>query len=127
MINGVPTRGSESRAAEAARNAHDDRSFTREDFHSIYLAELVEGKYWGIEHDLRVVRGKGLASIGVAPFTARFDYLYYTQTSLSLLGVQRALLPDEEESLLAGRAILPNAWFPSDHLPVAAALRFTER
>jgi hypothetical protein len=27
--------------------------------------------------------------------------------------------------LLDGRAILPNAWFPSDHLPVAAAFELT--
>ena len=31
-----------------------------------------------------------------------------------------------DELLRPGGSILPNAWFPSDHLPVAAALEFVE-
>ena len=33
---------------------------TRADFHTVYAGELQEGKYWGVEHDLSVLRGRGM-------------------------------------------------------------------
>ena len=41
-------------------------------------------------------------------------------------GLQPPLTDDRYAELLGGRAILPNAWFPSDHLPVAAALEWPQ-
>ena len=52
------------------------------------------GKFWGVEHDLCVVLGRGLAAEGAPPFTARFDYLYYTAAALRLVGYQPALPPE---------------------------------
>jgi hypothetical protein len=127
-INGVPTRGSESRSAAAAREAHGGTALTRADFHRVYAEELAQGKFWGVEHDVRAVLGQGLAppaGVGTPPFTARFDYVYYSTSALRLVGVQRPLDTARMAELLDGRAILPNAWFPSDHLPVAAAFELT--
>ncbi|KOO32654.1 hypothetical protein Ctob_013409 [Chrysochromulina tobinii] len=127
-INGVPTRGSESRSAAAAREAHGGTALTRADFQKVYAEELAQGKFWGVEHDVRAVLGQGLAPPaggGTPPFTARFDYVYYSTSALRLVGVQRPLETARMAELLDGRAILPNAWFPSDHLPVAAAFELT--
>jgi len=38
--------------------------------------------------------------------------------------VQSPVDEDQMKTLLEGRDILPNAWFPSDHLPVGAAFAF---
>jgi hypothetical protein len=131
-INGVPTRGSESRSAVAAREAHGGTALTRADFHKVYAEELAQGKFWGVEHDVRAVLGHGLAPsrapsavADTPPFTARFDYVYYSTSALRLVGVQRPLETARMAELLDGRAILPNAWFPSDHLPLAAAFELT--
>ena len=43
---------------------------------------------------------------------------------LRLSAVQEALPAERMGELLAGRALLPNEWHPSDHLPVAAAFSF---
>lgn len=125
-INRATTRGSEMRAAKAAREARGEGArLRREDFHQVYTTELMQGKFWGVEHDLRVVSGVGLAAPSALPFTATFDYLYYSTASLRLAGMQPPLAADKYEQLLKpGGDILPNEWFPSDHLPVAAALEF---
>ena len=124
-INGVVGRGSEYRAAVARRAAHDGGPLTRSDFQQIYAEEAAMGKFWGVEHDLRVLRGgRGMRRPLEPPFTARFDYIYFTSATLRLAAVQEALPPERMRALLAGREILPNAWHASDHLPVAAALAF---
>ena len=83
------------------------------------------GKFWGVEHDLRILRGEGLAAEGGPPFTAAFDYVYYTTEALALVAARRALDDDQEAALQSGTTWLPNEWHMSDHLPVAVALRFT--
>ena len=125
-INGVVGRGSEYRMAVAAREAREGAPLTREDFRSIYVAEMRQGKFWGVEHDLRVLRGKGMREAKAAPFAARFDAIYYTKGSLGLAAVRDALPTEHMEMLRTGEAILPNEWHASDHLPVAAAFRFAE-
>lgn len=64
----------------------------------MYVKELAGGKFWGIEHDLRVVRGAGLSRPGEPPFTARFDYVYATAGSLVLHGAQPPLPAERSES-----------------------------
>ena len=119
-INKQVGRGSEFRAAQAPPSA---TALTRADFHSVYQDELAQGKFWGVEHDLCVMRGRGLHKEG-STFTADFDYVYYTKATLRLEGVQ-ALLPEAQmEQLLAGTTSLPNEFHPSDHLPLAAAFAF---
>ena len=136
LINKATTRGSEMRKAKELRERRAgsveggggggaDARLHREDFYDVYADELAQGKYWGVEHDIRVVVGEGLATPTEPPFTATFDYLYYSSYALRLKSMLPALTAEQYSELLKpGGSILPNAWFPSDHLPVAAALEF---
>ena len=117
-------RGSEYRKALSLREGHENTPLTRADFQELYAEEVMQGKFWGVEHDLRVLRGKGMRQPGAPPFTARFDNLFYTSGTLKLHAAQEALPPAQLEELLSGKAILPNAWHASDHLPVAAAFEW---
>ena len=125
-INKQLGRGSEFRAARAAREARGGAPLTRADFQGVYAAEVTGGKFWGVEHDLRVMRGKGLRAPGQRPFTARFDALYCTSAALTPAAVLEALPPARMDALLSGADFLPNAWHASDHLPVGAALRWAD-
>ena len=124
-VNKAAGRGSEHRAAIAAREARGGAPLTREDFHAVYAAELAMGKFWGVEHDLRVLRGAGLRAEGSAPFTAAFDYIWFATDALQLVGVQPGLAEEELAELLSGRRHgLPDEKHASDHVPVAAAFAF---
>ena len=120
-------RGSEFRFAVAARESHGGTPLTRADFQALYAEEVAQGKFWGVEHDLRVMRpsGAGMRAPGSPPFTADFDYVWFSSAALKLVGVQ-APLPDEKmaELLSGSQHGLPDEANPSDHLPVAVALAF---
>jgi len=124
-VNQQLGRGSEYRAAVAAREAHGGSPLTRDDFRGIYAAEVAQGKFWGVEHDLRVLRGSGLRAEGSAPFSARFDHIYFSSAALRLGAAQPALPEEEMARLLSGREYgLPSENEASDHLPVATALEW---
>ena len=124
-VNKAAGRGSEHRAALAAREARGGAPLTREDFHAVYAAELAQGKFWGVEHDLRLLCGAGLREEGSAPFTAAFDYIWFATDAMQLVGVQPGLEEDELAELLSGRRYgLPDEKHASDHVPVAAAFAF---
>ena len=122
VINGAPDRGSERRAAEALVEGEADRSLSRTQFRALYLAELSQGKYWSVQHDLQVT---GL----ISPDAARGMYMVpldriYASSSLTLLGVWEPLSPARLAQLHAEQIGLPCAWHPSDHLPLGAVVRF---
>ena len=110
LVNKKVGRGDEYRNAAKARLARgeDVTDLTKRDFEWIYAQELSNGKFWGIEHDLRVVTGTGLATAGEPPFTARFDYAYATSASLRLHGAQPPLSTEQMTALLEGRAQVPS-------------------
>lgn len=118
-VNRAPGRGSELDKALAIFASRGAEQLTADDLLAIYTAEMNEGKPWGVYHDLH--------ACGVAPvpgprrvFTGRFDRIHYTPATLRLQAV-RALLTDEQRALVFERGeTLPNAWHPSDHLPVSA-------
>ena len=57
-INRQLGRGSEQRfVSELLANAKEPK-LRRGDFHALYASELAEGKFWGVEHDLRELRGR---------------------------------------------------------------------
>lgn len=131
-INGEVGRGSEFR--EAARqmgwsdddNDDDDNStasngekkrrtitlpesgtLSLDGFIRIYEAELKQGKFWGIAHDLAVL-GEPLPDAGV--FQSRYDRMYCSSA------VQPTCVMD-----FVCTKPCPNDREPSDHLPVAAS------
>ena len=81
-------------------------------FVDIYAAELRQGKFWGIAHDLAVL-GEPLPDAGV--FQSRYDRMYCSSA------VQTTAVMD----FLCSRPC-PNDVEPSDHLPVAAAFVIKE-
>ena len=126
-INLQVGRGSEYRFALAARESHGGTPMTRADFHALYAAEVAQGKFWGVEHDLRAMRpgGAGLRAPGSPPFSADFDYVWFSSNALRLVGAQAPLPDDTMAELLSGALHgLPDEANPSDHLPVAAAFAF---
>ena len=124
--------GSEFRAAEALLQAKAEagevESLTYADFRSIYAEEMSQGKWWGVEHDLAAVNGTGLAVPGEDPFTARFDYMYFTVGPLACTHVRAPLSDEQQHKLHADpHSNLPNAWHPSDHLPLLASFALRTR
>lgn len=92
-----------------------------EEFVALYREEVEQGKFWGVEHDLVALTGAGLALPSEGPTQLCFDHVLYTPSNLRLLRVQEPLT-DEQRKKIWGEPfdVLPNAWHPSDHLPVAA-------
>jgi len=126
-INGQFGRGSEYRFAMAALERNGGEQLSKADFVELYRAEVNEGKFWGVEHDLRVMGNLGMAVPEEGPCQLRFDYIYYGAESLRLVAVQEPLTAAQHNSVFGPPwEVLPNAWHPSDHLPVAAAFAFRE-
>eukprot|EP00434_Breviolum_minutum_P005143 symbB.v1.2.004535.t1/scaffold256.1/size249868/6 len=120
-INRQLGRGSEFRFVEKVFEAKGKRELSREDFHALYSAELAEGKFWGVEHDLRELTGTGMAQPSDGPCELRFDYIYFTE-NLKLLEVKQMLTPTQMQQIYGEPfETLPNSWHPSDHLPVIAS------
>jgi len=121
-INGKVGRGSEYRFAMDVLEKAGKDDMSAEDFLRLYVEELHEGKFWGVEHDLQALCGKGLAVPEEGPCQLRFDYVYYSRSALRLLGVREPLAEAQRRRVFGPPwEILPNAWHPSDHLPVIAA------
>jgi len=129
-INGKVGRGSEFR--EAARQMGwkeedappaegekprvelpDTGTLSMDGFVKIYDAELKQGKFWGIAHDLAVL-GEPLLTLG-PPYCGRFDRLYCAATIQTTAVIDFACLRP-----------CPNDKEPSDHLPVAASFTLKE-
>eukprot|EP00928_Gymnodinium_smaydae_P079864 TRINITY_DN63696_c0_g1_i1.p1 TRINITY_DN63696_c0_g1~~TRINITY_DN63696_c0_g1_i1.p1 ORF type:complete len:411 (+),score=69.55 TRINITY_DN63696_c0_g1_i1:280-1512(+) len=120
-VNKEVGRGSEYRAAMAAMEKRGSETLSEEDFVGIYAAELAEGKFWGVEHDLRVMLGDGMAIPSEGPCELCFDHIFFSVGTLRLVAVQESL-SEEQRKRIWGQPydVLPNSWHPSDHLPVAA-------
>eukprot|EP00440_Ansanella_granifera_P046554 gb/GFBE01050418.1/.p1 GENE.gb/GFBE01050418.1/~~gb/GFBE01050418.1/.p1 ORF type:complete len:411 (+),score=91.14 gb/GFBE01050418.1/:1-1233(+) len=124
-VNRELGRGSEYRFCEAVFERSGERAMTRADFQALFASEVAEGKFWGVEHDLRELTGSGMAKVEEGPCELRFDYIYFTPGSLKLIGVQEPLTKEQKQSVWgAPWEVLPNAWHPSDHLPVTASFEF---
>lgn len=71
----------------------EGKTMTFNDFAAVYRCELGEGKFWAVEHDIKVLRGHGMAdaignddgssSTSISSkklvFTGRFDRIYFAQ------------------------------------------------
>jgi len=124
-INRKIGRGSEFRFVEACCERRGERILSYEDFRALYVEELKEGKFWGVEHDLRELLGFGLEEPASGPCQLRFDYIYFTTGTLQLRAAQEPLRAEEYTQIFgAPYEVLPNPWHPSDHLPVSAFFTF---
>lgn len=122
-INGEVGRGSEYRSATDLMENNSDH-LTFGDFKEIYARELREGKYWGVQHDLNAC-GVDFSSAAdqAKPFEAAFDGIHVNIGAWAVAAVVEPLPRDRKDEVYSLRAYPPNAWHPSDHLPVAAVLR----
>ena len=117
QINGQVGRGSEFRQAARQMGCQDDDDqpqalpaegvLTWDGFLAVYQAELQQGKFWGIAHDLSTL-GEALPDEGT--FAARYDRLYHSQ-ALQATAVMDFVCTES----------CPNTKEASDHLPVAAS------
>jgi endonuclease/exonuclease/phosphatase family metal-dependent hydrolase/Ca2+-binding EF-hand superfamily protein len=125
--NGQVDRGGTSRHAAAVFNKKTEASkpavLTRQDWYGIFARELGEGKWWQVVYDLEVC-GATLRSPPVngtgRHYQGWLDYMYFDSGQLTCVGVQEALTDDELCRIYNDGDALPNEWYPSDHLPVAA-------
>ncbi|CAK9027471.1 CCR4-Not complex 3'-5'-exoribonuclease subunit Ccr4 (Carbon catabolite repressor protein 4) (Cytoplasmic deadenylase) (Glucose-repressible alcohol dehydrogenase transcriptional effector) [Durusdinium trenchii] len=121
-VNRALGRGSEFRFVQKVYEETGRNELCREDFHALYAAELADGKFWGVEHDMRELVGSGLAKPADGPYELRFDYIYFTGATLKLTGVDQVLSQVQFDHIFGEPyEILPNSWHPSDHLPVIAS------
>jgi mRNA deadenylase 3'-5' endonuclease subunit Ccr4 len=117
-INRAPDRGSEYRKALAVAEEKGEPWLSRSELVGVYRSELSEGKLWSVLHDL--------AACGVLPdgerglYAASLDRIYAGR--LRLLAAWDPLTAEQRAELMAGGIGLPNAWHPSDHLPLGAVL-----
>eukprot|EP00927_Polykrikos_kofoidii_P049279 TRINITY_DN4335_c1_g1_i1.p1 TRINITY_DN4335_c1_g1~~TRINITY_DN4335_c1_g1_i1.p1 ORF type:complete len:590 (-),score=84.83 TRINITY_DN4335_c1_g1_i1:419-2188(-) len=126
-INREIGRGSEYRSALDVFERRGEEVLSKEDFVGIYLHELAEGKFWGVEHDLCAINGPsgGMSQPSDGPCELCFDHIFYTVGPLKLIGVREPLTTEQKERVWGPPwDVLPNAWHPSDHLPVAASFSF---
>lgn len=130
-------------AASEAKAIGDDGDLlpglTFQEFATVWRLELEEGKFWAVEHDLGRLCGSGLRQLGDLSYQGRFDCIYVSSASpggLRLVsadpvaffpeavgGAEGKLKSLVELGLASGGInsfVLPNAWHPSDHLPVVA-------
>merc|ERR1719265_267275 len=76
LVNGEYGRGSEFRFAQAVFERRGEQVLHADDFVALYVQELEQGKFWGVEHDLRVINGRGLSEPAEGACELRFDYVY---------------------------------------------------
>mmetsp|Transcript_26854 Transcript_26854/g.38543 ORF Transcript_26854/g.38543 Transcript_26854/m.38543 type:complete len:467 (+) Transcript_26854:267-1667(+) len=127
-INVQLGRGSEYRNAlavlEEKRRAGEAEVLTFDDYLGLYVRELHDGKFWGVDHDLRQRLDCPVDGAGEGQsFHAVYDYIYYNP-GLKLEAIREELSKDELSLALEGDDPLPNAWQPSDHVMQTAAFSF---
>ena len=122
-INRAPGRGSELRRANDIFEARGEQGLSAEDPRAIYEGELREGRPWGVHHDLQAL-GHGLAVISSATCEACLDRIYHSRDTLEALALRERLTQAQRQRIDESGDALPNAWHPSDHLPLAAVFRF---
>lgn len=124
-VNGALGRGNSYMAMLEKIKGRQDPILEKDDFINIYIELLRKGFLHEVQHDLVSLGGHSLEVPSEGPNQLRFDYMYFTSSSLRLVGVQKALTDDQQRKIWSEPwEVLPNAWHPSDHLPVAACFEF---
>ena len=104
---------------------------TLDDWYGAFARELAEGKWWQVVYDLEVcgcsIRSQQSREDSDARdkfYQGWLDYIYFNR--LTCDGVQDVLTKDERQKVYNEGDALPNAWHPSDHLPVAAIFSWNQ-
>ena len=121
-INRAPDRGSEYRAAQAVVAEKGEPWLSRAEFAALYAGEMAEGKYWSVLHDLQA--GDVLPEGERTLYTVSLDRIYASTGRLEPVAAWDPLTGEQRTSLMGGGIGLPNAWHPSDHLPIGVVLRW---
>jgi exonuclease III len=122
-INRRGGRGSEWTKAQVVFQARGAEALAEADFLAIYLAELHEGKWWGVLHDLYACGTRPVPGVrGV--FGGRFDQIHFSSRTLGLAAVRAPISAERRRQVYEQGQTLPNSWHPSDHLPVGAVFRW---
>ena len=123
-INGQLGRGSEFRKATALLDARGGDGLLFEDFLAVYLNELAEGKYWGVNYDMKQALGFPVKGAGEGEaFRAVFDYVFHSE-GVQPVAIREELTREELAKALSGEDPLPNAWQPSDHVMQTSTFTF---
>lgn len=122
-INGRPDRGSEWDKAQEVFARRGAEQLLEADVLAIYEAELREGKPWGVLHDL-LCCGALTALPPPRVLARRYDQIHATPQTLALEAVRHPLDEAHTARVFTQGETLPNAWHPSDHLPVSAVYRW---
>lgn len=118
-INRDAGRGSELRKAQAIVAERAEKHLSRDEFQALYRSELSEGKYWSVQHDLQTCGVVTDTERGL--YAASLDRIYHTG-ALTPLALWSPLTEAQQRELAEQRLGLPNAWHPSDHLPLGCVL-----
>ena len=59
-------------------------------------------------------------------YEAWLDYVYYSSEGLRLVGYQESLSEEQAQLIYRDGDALPNAWHPSDHLPVGCVFQWAD-
>ena len=74
------------------------------------------------EHD--ATAGRRSARAPRRHYEAWLDYVYYSSAGLKLVGYQESLSEEQARLIYQEGDALPNAWHPSDHLPVGCVFEW---
>jgi len=119
---------------EEKEKAGEALALNRQNWYELFARELGEGKWWQVVYDLEVCGANLRASTSKATTAKKMDnaphyqgwldYMYFDSQRLKCQGVQEALTNSELARVYQDGDALPNAWHPSDHLPVAAVFSY---
>ena len=125
-IQGHPqTRSGESARAAARLEASGPQGFEAQSFVALYAELLGQSRaWWSVAHDLAAC-GHPLDPAPSGRAWATLDHLYVS-AAFEPLAVRAPLSAAALARLEREDAALPNAWHPSDHLPIGALLRLGE-
>ncbi len=99
-------------------------SLSREQFRAIYHSRIQGRWLWAVQHDLAQFE-LDLPARQTTPCAVCIDRIY-ASSRFEGKAVRETLTDEQHHEVYARGDTLPNAWHPSDHLPVAARLAWSE-
>ena len=146
LVNRELGRGGTYRRVVECFERSGRRALARREWHAVFAGELADGKWWQVAYDLDV-SGVSVADLDVggdAPYgdaaegaerrparrvprrhyEAWLDYVYYSTGGLRLAAYQEVLSEEQARLIYKDGDALPNAWHPSDHLPVGCVFEW---